>query len=412
MSFECAKSPAEEKFNTALRRLIKNEPFFAAVSRNITKRESKNIPTACVFIDKISCNLFMEYNPDFLLALPDEVVYLVVLHELYHTTLGHITTRQRSLTDDDKKLWNFATDAAINSILCSGNKGEGAVDPTKMVCDALKGPIIPGFGELEDVPPHKASEWYLAYFKKDADKWNKMQEGSDHSGWGDQSEACDKTVDISNAKLREVMSRAAEECNKKDSWGNIPAEMQAAIKRFIAGPPLDWRAILKFLVQKSVKAGKKHSIKRLNKRFPMLFPGTKNEHSANICVMIDQSGSVSDKLLGLLGGQLNVLSDICTFTLINFDCSVDESSKFVWRRGQKLETIKRTRCGGTDFDAPTQWVNEHGGFDALLIVTDMEAPKPSFCKVQRFWLTHEGYHHCFETDEMVVCVPKFELEND
>ncbi len=47
--------------------------------------------------------------------------------------------------------------------------------------------------------------------------------------------------------------------------------------------------------------------------------------------------------------------------------------------------------GGTCFDAPTKFVNETGGFDGLIICTDMEAPKPVRCNVQRLWITDE-YH--------------------
>ena len=66
----------------------------------------------------------------------------------------------------------------------------------------------------------------------------------------------------------------------------------------------------------------------------------------------------------------------------------DDSKVFEWKKGQSRPP-ERVMCGGTDFNAPTKWVNEKGGFDGLIICTDMEAPKPVSCKVQRMWITDE-----------------------
>ena len=43
-------------------------------------------------------------------------------------------------------------------------------------------------------------------------------------------------------------------------------------------------------------------------------------------------------------------------------------------------------CGGTDFDAPTDYVNKRS-FDGHIIVTDMFAPKPKRSNCQRMWIT-------------------------
>ena len=47
-------------------------------------------------------------------------------------------------------------------------------------------------------------------------------------------------------------------------------------------------------------------------------------------------------------------------------------------------------CGGTCFDAPTKYVNDtKGKYDAMIVLTDMMAPKPKRCKVPRLWMTDE-----------------------
>ena len=64
-------------------------------------------------------------------------------------------------------------------------------------------------------------------------------------------------------------------------------------------------------------------------------------------------------------------------------------------------------CGGTDFNAPTKWVNDKG-FDGHIILTDMAAPKPVASKCQRMWVTTQDclrYQH-FQTNERIIVVDK------
>ena len=95
-------------------------------------------------------------------------------------------------------------------------------------------------------------------------------------------------------------------------------------------------------------------------------------------------------MLATFFAELNTLAKIAEFTVIPFDTRVDPEKNWVWKKGQSRKT-ERTMYGGTCFDAPTKFVNETGGFDGLIICTDMEAPKPVRCNVQRMWITDE-YH--------------------
>ena len=63
-------------------------------------------------------------------------------------------------------------------------------------------------------------------------------------------------------------------------------------------------------------------------------------------------------------------------------------------------------CGGTCFNAPTDYVNKNGSFDGHIILTDLCAPKPKPSKVQRMWMTTPEYARrpYFETKERVVVI--------
>ena len=77
------------------------------------------------------------------------------------------------------------------------------------------------------------------------------------------------------------------------------------------------------------------------------------------------------------------------------------------RISQKGQKHKRERvlCGGTNFDAPTEYVNNKN-FDGHIVLTDMYAPKPGRSKCQRMWMTSEScaQHPYFTTNEKVIAI--------
>ena len=166
--------------------------------------------------------------------------------------------------------------------------------------------------------------------------------------------------------------------------------------------------MLRYFVKQSQNASKRSSIRKINKRYPYQHPGKKSSRTAKIAIAVDQSGSVSDEMLNAFFSELNSLAKIASFTVIPFDTRVDDSLVYEWKKGQKQPT-RRVMCGGTDFNAPTKYVNETGGFDGLIIATDMEAPKPVGCRVQRLWIT-DDYHgnrpYFNPTPERMIVIPK------
>jgi len=169
---------------------------------------------------------------------------------------------------------------------------------------------------------------------------------------------------------------------------------------------VDWKKVLRYFVKTSQKANKSTSIKRINRRYPYIHPGRKTSRQAKIAISIDQSGSVSDDMLAQFFSELNTLSELAEFTVIPFDCTVAENKIFVWKKGEK-RVWERVRYGGTDFNPPTDYVNQQG-FDGHILLTDLCAPKPKPSKCQRMWLTTEYYakHPYFQTNERVLAIPE------
>ena len=388
--------------NIHVHRLLMDEPFFAALSRRMDKRASNAIPTAGVTVTEEG-KLQMIYNPKFFAPLSDEARKDILKHEFYHIVFQHVTGGRflsfRDMAPNERKIHNIAMDLAINGNL--PHLPEGA--------------CFPGKGPFEHLEPHKTAEHYLRELRKmqkdppegegqgngqcegeggkgqpgqgNGNPLDGMDSFDDHSGW---DEMDDQTKQIAEERIKEFVKDAVEEANSSSrGWGSVPADCRKEIIASIS-TKVDWRKVLRYFVKQSQKANKRSTVRKINKRYPYQHPGKKATRTAKIAVAIDQSGSVSEAMLTAFFAELNTLAKIADFTVIPFDTRVDPEKNWVWKKGQNRKR-ERTMHGGTCFNAPTKFVNEAGGFDGLIICTDMEAPKPVRCKVQRMWITDE-YH--------------------
>jgi predicted metal-dependent peptidase len=390
-------------------RLLQAEPFFAALSRRINKSQTNSIPTAGVCLNEGSGTFEMLYNPEFFERLTDVQKLGVLKHEFYHIIFDHVTGRLPP--EGMSKLWNVATDLAINSFLMD---------------ELPEGGCIPTRGVFESYPKEQSAEWYYsklqqdqqnqegAYDPKHGQQGDGEGEGQgkgqgtpdsmdDHSGWEKSDE---DTRQMAKERMRQAVEDAVKEvANRGQGWGNVGASMQERIIDMIT-PKVNWKKVLRYFIKTSQRSNKRSTVRRINPRYPYIHAGKKVNRTAKIAISIDQSGSVSDSMLSAFFSELNGLSKLAEFTVVPFDTSVDESKVFVWKKGQRRAT-ERVLCGGTCFNAPTEWVNKNGGFDGHIVLTDMEAPKPVASKCQRIWFTSE-YHAknpYFSTNEKVIGIP-------
>ena len=388
--------------NIHIHRLLMDEPFFAALSRRMDKRASNAIPTAGVMVTEEG-KLQMVYNPKFFAPLSDEAKKDILKHEFYHIVFQHVTGNRflsfRDMAPNERKIHNIAMDLSINGHL---------PHLPEMAC-------MPGKGPFEHLEPFKTAEHYLKELRKmqkdppegegngegggegqpgdgqpgqgNGNPLDGMDSFDDHSGW---DEVDEQTKQIAEERVKEFVKDAVEEANSSSrGWGSVPSNLRKEIVDSIS-TKVDWRKVLRYFVKQSQKANKRSTVRKINKRYPYQHPGKKASRQAKIAIAIDQSGSVSDSMLAAFFAELNSLAKLAEFTVIPFDTRVDPELNWVWKKGQTRKR-ERTMCGGTCFDAPTKFVNETGGFDGLIICTDMEAPKPVRCSVQRLWITDE-YH--------------------
>ena len=143
-------------------RLLKQEPFFAALSRKIDKRSSTAIPTAGVRVNPETGHFEMLYNPEFFESISDKHKQGVLMHEFYHLVFEHVTGRLSA--EGMSKIWNQATDLSINSHL---------------IGMLPKGALIPGEGYFEEFPVGRTADEYLLLLQKKQEENEENQENGE-----------------------------------------------------------------------------------------------------------------------------------------------------------------------------------------------------------------------------------------
>ena len=430
---------ADSSFNLNMHthRLLQDEPFFAALSRRIDKRATTSVPTAGVHITQDG-RFEMLYNPDFMERMIEECgdtkenrdnpyrwVRGILMHEFYHLIYGHVTTRMPE--EGMSKLWNIATDLAINTHIPDELPPSGC---------------IPGRGPFAQLEPELSADAYYKILQDDEQASEDDSDGSkdssgddegegqgqggqgdqdeeqddnggsnggmgdaepldDHSGWGEAvGEDAATNQQIAEERLKQMVKDAVQEASSK-GWGSVSAGMRKQIVDSIA-TKVDWKKVLRSFVKASQKSSRRSTVKRINRRFPYIHAGKRAERVARVAISIDQSGSVSDTMLAAFFAELEQLSKYAEFVVVPFDTRVDEDLVYTWKKGEKKKW-ERVMHGGTCFNAPTQYVNDNK-FDGHIVLTDMCAEKPIPSKCRRMWMTdnYGATQPYFKTHEKVL----------
>ena len=406
------------KLDPHLISLMWAEPFFSKILRKVTKKETTSIPTAGVLAKE--GQLFLWWNRRFMAGLTNAQVKGLLKHECYHLIFEHTTTRKH----DPHIIWNYATDLAINSLIPEEELPEGGLIPGKAFAE-LTPEQMEKMGEeavgryqrvsakIESFPREMSAEWYFGNLQDVADDIKNEQESQqgqgkpgegegegegsgkgpgmpgpmdDHDGW---DELSDEERELVKGKVKAALEEAVRESDASGQWGSVPGSVRGTLRDMISNE-IPWQSILKQFCGMSRRANRSSNQKRLNRKYPGIHPGIERGYTSSIAVYIDQSGSVDDESLALFFGELKALARRTRITIFNFDTEVDEKSEREWDRN-RTPGLERTRCGGTDFEAPTKHANKNTNrFDGYLILTDGECYEPSKSRLKRGYVICPG----------------------
>lgn len=412
--------------------------FFAEISRRIRKVFTKDLPTAAVTYDMKSNEMVLYVNPDFFATLSNAEIRGVLTHEFYHLVFGHLAARRRN----PPKMWNVATDLAINSLIVKNAEHHMKQDATTDGRAIPKFCLLPGqwpshpdgremsaeekqgakvAALIASFPELQSSEWYFYKLQEAANDAQKNGDAGDFGGlsedwidsWDDHTpwdEIPDEMREYVEGKVKAIVEKAVREADKTSTgWGSIPAELREEIRRSVSHV-INWRNVLRQFIGTLFRGGRTTSIKRINRRYPYIHPGIKRGYAAKLLIARDESGSVYDAMLEEFFGELSSLTKKVEIDLLPFDCSANVKDVVRWTKGTvPAKAAERTKCGGTDFSAPTEVFNDpknRGRWDGLLIMTDGQAPAPSPCRGRRGWVLGQGCNLIFESNELQVFLTK------
>ena len=165
--------------------------------------------------------------------------------------------------------------------------------------------------------------------------------------------------------------------NGTTHWGSLPGSMVQLIQKATEGK-IDYRNALRAF-RTSILSQKRHLTRmRPSRRFGFEQMGSRYEFTTRLLVAVDTSGSVGSN------GLARFFRIITTFfkygiqeiDVLMFDTIVQGKLMTLTEAKKNKQTFEVKGRGGTNFQVPIDYVVEHPDYDALIILTDGEAPVP------------------------------------
>lgn len=349
------KSTIMDRAKTAI---IIRHPFFASILLKRDLEPTDRIPTA-----GINKSGRIYYNPEFVEGLSVDQGVFLLAHECMHWMMETFPRQGNR----DMQGWNYATDAVNNEILVEAGVGEfidggvrwlGAQD---MTAEAV----------YEQLP---------------RDENGKPQVG-EIGGTGEDLE--DSGEPLSPAEAKEIQSQVkveiAQAAETAKRMGAMPGNLQRIVDE-ILHPKTPWYTILERFMTDRVKTD--YSWARPNRRHianDIYLPSLDGTGLDEAVVVVDTSGSISQKELAAFQGHLNVILEACrpkALHVVYVDRNVDENNVETYTSEQLPVQLSASGGGGTDMRVGLGYADEHWPEAACcVLLTDAFTPWPDSMRI-------------------------------
>ena len=269
----------ERRLSRALLQLRAKNPFFATLALFAHLEWRAEIATAATDGRDIV------FNPAFAATLTPAEFQAVLLHEVLHCALLHVTRRGSR----EPELWNIAADIVVNGMIA-------LQADLSLPAGAIREP------QLEQLAVEEVYEALLAERVPRpalAADWRDLQE----SPWSDKEEAAGPAAARQRAELETYWKgalRQAEVLARSAQRGTIPAGWAREAER-IEQAQLDWRSHLWRFIARTPS-----DFSGFDRRFlwqGLYLDGLDGETVA-VRIAVDTSGSVDDALIGQFLGEV------------------------------------------------------------------------------------------------------------
>jgi predicted metal-dependent peptidase len=361
--------------------LLKNKPFYAHFIAAFRVHIREDIPTMGV---NITTGINLYINPKFWEIMKPKQQVALLEHEVLHILNNHIMRGEKL----QHEIFNVACDLAINEYI--SDLPEAALFPEKMGLKRFqtaefyykdmidKGRVVKiqimgvpgnGKGQSQGNQPGKTPGTGGGEKKKGPGKFI-----DDHGLWAQGNQ----DPEYVKEKIRSEVMKSVDKC-KEGGIGSVPAQVRELIKQ-LTKPQVDWKLVLRRFLAKASLALIASSRKRRNKRFGIIYPGSKTYPKLDLVTAIDTSGSISNDQLDMFFGELRGINNAnCRITVIECDAAIGKEYEYT----AKTVIQDVTGRGGTSF-SPVFKRCEKIKPDCLIYLTDGmnydhgEVRKPNF----------------------------------
>ncbi len=173
-------------------------------------------------------------------------------------------------------------------------------------------------------------------------------------------------------------------------WGSLPGDMVELIKKAAEGK-IDYRGALRTFRSSIISQKRRLTRMRPSRRFGFEQMGSHYDFTTRLLIAIDTSGSVGSEELGRYFRIVTTFFKygIQEIDVLMFDHEVQGMPIKLDEAKKNKQEFKVKGRGGTDFQAPVDYVKENPNYDGLIIITDGYAPTPEvppFLRTKLLWI--------------------------
>jgi predicted metal-dependent peptidase len=357
-----------EKLEASLELLRQEKPFYSLLMSSLKVIESDSItaPAAIGYDEKIK-KFTLVLNSEYINSFSVRHVTGIIIHELLHILHSH---HFRITKEMNKGLANISMDLAVNQYL------EGNFLPPGVItlANAKKATGI-------DLKPLQTWEYYYNQLlnckvpssgSKSIDEHNELDVSSE--------DYAEERKNIVRRSLNEEKHFSTCPDFVKEEFDNFKAELTK----------LNYQAILKRIVRKSIIKGQKRTYSRLNKRYGQQVKGYQDNKEAKIAIYIDTSGSMSATEIGQ---EIEIIQNLCKITKTDIVVKFFHTAIYQTKKFMSKETVqfKKTEAGGTELTCVINDI-EKTHSDLNIIITDgyYDTKRTNISKPVLFLITKEG----------------------
>ena len=343
---------AREKLTTARIGLLLKAPFFGQLATRMTLTNADEwCGTAATDGRKFY------YNSEFVNKMPLKLLEFLVGHEILHAVYDHMGRRG----DRQPRLSNIAADYCVNQDLVEQRIGEKISVVPILFDSKFKGQ---SYEEVYDYLYENADKIDISQLEKmvlDEHLEDGDGDADDGNGSG-KGNGRPKLSKEEAAAIRDEIKGAVIAAAQAAGAGNLPMGVKRLLKDLTA-PVIGWKELL----QQQITAVIKNDFtwarpSRRSWHMDAILPGLKPGDMIDICIGMDQSGSISEAdskaFLSEIKGIMEAFDEY-KITLWCFDTEIYNMQTYTSDNIDDIMTYEPMGGGGTDFMANWEFMKEN-----------------------------------------------------